>query len=56
MFRGDVPDFVPEYFGELRLGIEVSEQAAGDENESARRGEGVYRRIVDDVELPGQVR
>src|SRR4028118_887218 len=43
---GDVADLVPDHRDQLGLGGHVREQAAGDEDEAARQGEGVDRRIA----------
>ncbi len=48
-------DLVPEHGGQLGLGVEVGQDPAGDVEESARYGERVDRRVVYDLEAPGQV-
>ena len=56
MFRRDVADFVAEHRDQLRLGIHVRQDAARDEHRSAGQRERVHDRVIDDVELPRDVR
>jgi hypothetical protein len=53
---GDVPDLVAEHAGELRLGVHVGEDAAGDVDVAPRDGEGIHHRRVEDAEMPGERR
>ena len=52
--RGDVADLVADHARELRLVRHVGHQAAGHVDVPAGERERVHRRVVDDVELPGQ--
>lgn len=53
--RGDVADFVPEHAGELRLRVEVGEDAARDVDVAAGHRERVDDRIVEHGEVPVEV-
>ncbi len=53
--RRDVADLVAEHRGQLGLGVEVGEDAAGDEDRPAGQGEGVDHRVVHHREGPRQV-
>lgn len=50
-----MPDLMTEYRCHLRLGIEGRENSAGDEDVASRQGEGVDRRVIDDMKLPGKL-
>src|SRR6185312_385024 len=50
--RADMTDLVPEHGGELRLGIEVGHDPAGDIDVSAGQRESVDVLAVDDREVP----
>ena len=56
MPRGDVADLVAEHAGQLRFVVEKRQDAARDVDEAARQRERVDCRLIDDGELPGQVR
>ncbi len=53
--RGHVSDLVPEHAGELRLGLEVGQDAPRHVDEPARKGEGVDHRVVHHLERPGEI-
>ena len=56
MARGDVTRLVPQHGSQLRLRVQMAEDAAGDEDRAARERERVHARVVDDLVRPGQVR
>ena len=53
--RGDVPALVPHHTRELRFGHQRAEDASRDVDRTAGQRERVHRRVLDHVELPGQV-
>src|SRR5262245_19629644 len=56
MTRGDMPDFVAEHTGQLRLVLQIWKDAPGDVDEPARQRKRVDCRRVDDGKRPFQVR
>ena len=54
MTRGDVPDLVTQDADQLRLALEIRQDAPGDIDEPTGHGEGVDDRLVDDREMPGE--
>ena len=55
MTRGDVADLVAEHAGQLRLVVQIRQDAARDVDVAARQREGVDRGAVDNGERPRQV-
>ena len=52
----DVADLVPQHARQLRLGVQVREDAARHVDVAARHGERVHRGIIEHGEVPRQVR
>ena len=54
--RGDVRDLMAQHAGQLRLVVEIRQDAARDVDEAAGQRKRVDRRVIDDRERPRQVR